>query len=100
MDYPLWLEVVLALSMSVALMGLGGWMLFSFATRAISAAVKLEERRAKKETNALNKWQTLYEDEHEQRINDTTELINKIQELQCEIKRMKDRMAKVKVADL
>jgi hypothetical protein len=100
MEYPLWLEIVLALSVSVALMGLGGWMLFSFATRAITAAVNLEDRRAKKETDALENWQTLYEEEHAQRIKDTADLINKVQELQCEIKRMKERMAKVKVKDL
>lgn len=100
MEYPLWLEIVLALSVSVALMGLGGWMLFSFASRAITAAVNLEDRRAKKETDALENWQTLYEEEHAQRIKDTADLINKVQELQCEIKRMKERMAKVKVKDL
>lgn len=100
MEYPLWLEIVLALSVSVALMGLGGWMLFSFAAKAITAAVNLEDRRAKKETDALDNWQTLYEEEHAQRIKDTADLINKVQELQCEIKRMKERMAKVKVKDL
>ena len=100
MEYPLWLEIILTLSVSVALMGLGGWLLFSFAAKAITAAVKLEDRRAKKETDALDNWQTLYEEEHAQRIQDTADLINKVQELQCEIKRMKERMAKVKVKDL
>ena len=57
-------------------------------------------KQNQKETDALENWQTLYEEEHAQRLQDTADLINKVQELQCEIKRMKERMAKVKVKDL
>ena len=100
MEYPLWLEIVLALSVSVALMGLGGWMLFSFATRAISAAVQLEDRRAKKETNALNKWQDLYEEEKAKRLADVSELIQQNSELRKQIELKDALLAKVKVKDL
>lgn len=100
MDYPLWLEILLAISLSIALMGLSGLLLFTAISKAINAALKLEDRRSKKETDALNKWHQLYQDEHKQRISETADLIGKVQELQCENKRMKERMAKVKVADL
>ena len=100
MEYPLWLEIVLALSVSVALMGLGGWMLFSFASRAITAAVNLEDRRAKKETNALNRWQDLYEEEKAKRLADVSDLIQQNNELRKQIERKDALLAKVKVADL
>jgi predicted PurR-regulated permease PerM len=100
MEYPIWLEIVLALSVSVALMGLGGWMLFSFASRAITAAVNLEDRRAKKETNALNRWQDLYEEEKAKRLADVSDLIQQNNDLRKQIERKDALLAKVKVADL
>lgn len=100
MDYPLWLEILLAISMAVALMGLGAWMLFTTITKAINAASKLETKRSDSETKALNKWQKLYEDEHQKRADDNALLIAKITDLECENKRMKQILKKAKVADL
>ena len=100
MNYPLWLEILLAISMAVALMGLGAWMLFTTITKAINAASKLETKRSDSETKALNKWQKLYEDEHQKRADDNALLIAKITDLECENKRMKQILKKAKVADL
>lgn len=100
MNYPLWLEIVLALALSVALMGLGAWMLFTTITKAINAASNLEQKRSNSETKALNKWQKLYEDEHQKRADDNAMLIAKITDLECENKRMKKILGKAKVADL
>ena len=100
MEYPIWLQVVLALSMSVSLIGLGAWMFCTSATKAINAASRLESKRANKETESLNKWQELYEEEHVKRADDNAALIAKIIDLESENKRMKKLLAKVKVADL
>ena len=61
---------------------------------------KLETRRSRNNTKALNKWQRLYEDEHKLRADDNAQLISEILSLQCENKRMKELLGKVKVADL
>ena len=41
MDYPLWLQIILALCMGLALAGLGAWLFCTSATKAIDAANKL-----------------------------------------------------------
>ncbi len=100
MEYPLWLEIVLAISLSFALMGLGAWMLFTMATKAMNAAARLEAKRTNKETEALDSWKNAYEAEHAEHLNDVADLTLKIQGLEREIKIKNQVLAKVKVADL
>lgn len=100
MDYPIWLQIVLALSMSMALAGLGAWLFCTSAVKAIKEANKLEGRRTRKETEALDNWKTAYEAEHQDHIEDVADLINENTRLMCENKRLKELCAKVKVKDL
>lgn len=76
MEYPLWLQVILALCMGLALAGLGAWMLFTTATSAMRAAAALEDRRSHKETEALNNWKALYEEERQERLEVVSDLVN------------------------
>lgn len=100
MEYPLWLQVILALCMGLALAGLGAWMLFTTATRAMRAAAALEDRRSHKETEALNSWKAAYEAEHEDHMNDVAELTDRIFTLEREVKIKNEILAKAKVIEL
>lgn len=100
MEYPLWLQIILALCMGLALAGLGAWMLFTTATKALKAAARLENMRSRKETDALNGWKAAYDAEHEEHINDVAELTDKILILEREAKIKNALLAKVKVVDL
>lgn len=100
MEYPIWLQVVLALSMSVSLMGLGAWMFCTSAAKAINAANKLEIKRANRETEALDNWKQAYDAEHTEHLNDVADLTNEILALKREIELKNLILAKVKVADL
>ena len=100
MEYPVWLSIVLGLAMAVALAGLGGWLLFTSLTKAINAALKLESKRTNRETEALDCWKTAYDAEHEDHVNDVTELTDTIFTLKKEIEIKNRLLAKVKVKDL
>ena len=100
MEYPHWLEIILAASMAVALMGLGAWMLFTTATKAIKAASALESMRSRKETEALNTWKTAYEAEHAEHLSDVADLTNEILTLKREIEVKNLVLSKVKVKDI
>lgn len=100
MEYPLWLQIILALCMGLALAGLGAWMLFTTVTNALKAATRLEDRRSHRETEALNNWKAAYDAEHEEHINDVAELTDKILILEREAKIKNALLAKVKVVDL
>lgn len=100
MDYPLWLQIILALCMGLALAGLGAWLFCTSATKAIDAANKLEDRRTNRETEALDNWKTAYEAEHEDHINDVAELTGRILTLEREIKIKNQILSKVKVTDI
>lgn len=100
MEYPIWLQVVLALSMSVSLMGLGAWMFCTSATKAINAANKLEIKRANRETEALDNWKQAYDAEHAEHLQDVAELSAELNKLRRDIERKNALLAKVKVADL
>jgi hypothetical protein len=67
---------------------------------AIDAEARLQSKRRKKETKALNNWQNLYEEEKQKRLRDVADLINENSRLLCENKRMKELLGKVKVKDL
>ena len=100
MEYPRWLQVILALCMGTALAGLGAWLLFTTVANALHAAARLEDIRTHKETEALNNWTTAYDAEHEEHLQDVAELTDRILTLEREA-RLKDKLlSKVKVADL
>lgn len=100
MNYPLWLEILLAISMAVALMGLGAWMLFTTLTKALNAAARLEDKRTNRETDALNTWKTAYEAEHAEHLQDVADLTNEILTLKREIEVKNLVLSKVKVKDI
>ena len=100
MNYPEWLEIFLAICMGLALAGLGAWMFYTAAIKLIRAAVRLEDKRTNRETEALDCWKQAYDAEHEDHLNDVADLIGENSRLACENKRMKELLAKVKVKDL
>lgn len=100
MEYPLWLQVILALCMGLALAGLGAWMLFTTATRAMSAAAALEDRRRHKETEALNNWKALYEEERQERLEVVSDLVNDNMNLRKHNEEMEKLLALVPVSVL
>ena len=100
MNYPEWLEIFLAICMGLALAGLGAWMFYTAAIKLIKGAIRLEDNRTNKETEALDCWKAAYDAEHEDHLNDVADLIEENSRLACENNRMKQLLAKVKVADL
>lgn len=100
MEYPLWLQVILALCMGLALAGLGAWMLFTTATRAMSAAAALEDRRRHRETEALNNWKALYEEERQERLEVVSDLVNDNMNLRKHNEEMEKLLALVPVSVL
>jgi predicted PurR-regulated permease PerM len=97
---PTWAETILVICVALMLAALGVWMMCKAVTEAVNAASRLEAKRRHSDTKALNKWQKLYEEEHQKRADDNAALIAKIIDLESEAKRMKQIMAKAKVADL
>ena len=97
---PTWAETVLIICIALMLTSIGVWLMCKAVTEAVNAASRLEYKRRKSDTKALNKWQRLYEEEHQLRADDNAKLIAEIIDLQCENKRMKNILAKAKVADL
>lgn len=100
MEYPLWLQVILALCMGLALAGLGAWMLFTTVTRAMRAAAALEDRRSHKETEALNNWKALYEEERQERLEVVSDLVNDNMNLRKHNEEMEKLLALVPVSVL
>ena len=97
---PTWAETVLVICIALMLTSIGVWLMCKAVTEAVNAASRLEYKRRKSDTKALNKWQRLYEEEHQLRADDNAKLIAEIIDLQCENKRMKNILAKAKVVDL
>lgn len=100
MNYPEWLEIFLAICMGLALAGLGAWMFYTAAIKLIKGAIRLEDKRTNKETEALDCWKAAYDAEHEEHINDVADLTNEILTLKREIEVKNMVLAKVKVKDL
>ena len=97
---PTWAETILVICVALMLAALGVWMMCKAVTEAVNAASRLETKRRKSDTKALNKWQKLYEQEHQLRADDNAILIAQLTDLQCENKRMKQIMAKARLSDL
>lgn len=97
---PEWAETLLVICVAIMLAGLAAWLACNAIKTAIEAESKLEHKRRHSETKALNKWQKLYEEEHQLRADDNAALIAKVIDLESENKRMKQLLAKVKVKDL
>ena len=100
MNYPLGLEIFLAICMGLSLAGLGAFMLYTFAIRLIRAALRLEDRRTNRETDALDSWKTAYEAERQDHLEDVADLTGRILILEKEAKIKDQLLAKVKVAEL
>ena len=97
---PTWAETVLIICIAMMLTSIGVWLMCKAVTEAVNAASRLETKRRKSDTKALNKWQRLYEEEHKLRADDNAMLIAQLTDLQCENKRMKQILKKAKVADI
>ena len=97
---PTWAETILVICVAVMLAGLAALLVTKAIQEAINAEAKLEHKRRTSDTRALNKWQRLYEEERIQRAEDNAVLVAQLTDLQCENKRMKNILAKAKVADL
>lgn len=99
-ELPTWAETILIICVAIMLAGLAAWLVCKTIQEAIEAESKLEHKRRRSETKAINNWQSLYEEEKSKRINDVSDLIDENMKLMCENKRMKELLAKVKVKDL
>ena len=97
---PTWAETILVICVAIMLAGLAAFVFCKAVTEAIEAESKLERRRYKKETKALNNWQKLYEEEKQKRLQDVGDLAVENSKLFCENKRMKAILEKAKVKDL
>lgn len=97
---PTWAETTLVICVALMLAGLAAFIAMKAITEAIEAESKLQHKRRKSETKALNNWERLYQEEKEKRLRDVADLINENSRLMCENKRMKELLGKVKVKDL
>ena len=97
---PTWAETTLVICVALMLAGLAAYIAMKAITEAIEAESRLERKRRASETKALNKWKCLYEEAKDEHRKEVAELLCEVTDLQCENKRMKQLLAKVKVADL
>ena len=115
---PTWAETVLIICIALMLTSIGVWLMCKAVTEAVNAASRLEYKRRKSDTKALNKWQRLYEEEKQLRLTDVADLISKldaerylnsenmkeadkqIKDLLRQLKEKDALLSKAKVADL
>lgn len=95
-----WAVNVLTICVALMLTALAIFLSMTAIKTAIDAESRLQKKRRKTETKALNNWQTLYEEEKQKRLRDVADLINENSRLMCDNKRMKELLGKVKVKDL
>ena len=100
MTYPTWLEFFLAICMGLALAGLGAFVLYTFAMKLIRAALRLEDKRTEKETEALDIWKTAYEAERQDHVEDVAELTRRILMLEKEAEIKNKLLSKVKLKEV
>ena len=79
-ELPTWAETILIICVAIMLAGLAAWLVCKTIQEAIEAESKLEHKRRRSETKAINNWQSLYEEEKSKHINDVADLISKIQD--------------------
>ena len=97
---PTWASTILVILLALMMASLAAYLVIRAITEAIKAEGKLQHKRRVSETKALNKWKDLYEEERDARLKDNAELFAQIIELQDEVKRMRELMARTKVSDL
>ena len=97
---PTWAATILVILLALMMASLAALVVLKAITEALKAEGNLQQKRRDNETKALNKWQKLYEEEREERLNVNAQLIAEIVELQCENKRMKALLERTKVVDL
>ena len=97
---PTWAETILVICIAIMLAGLAAFVFCKAVTEAIEAESKMERRRYKKETKALNNWEALYQEERQKRLEDVGELTSQVADLLKKIERKDALLAKAKVADL
>lgn len=97
---PTWAETILVLCLAVMLMGLAIWLGANALKAVLDAEARLEKKRRRTETKALNNWQRLYDEERKNHNTDVSDLIDELDEVKGKLKRAEERMAKVKVMDL
>lgn len=104
---PTWAETILIICIAVMLAGLALWISCKAIQEAIEAEAKLEYKRRKKETKALNKWEALFQEERKKRLEDVadlsfqnSELVVEVNELKKKIKAKDELLARKKVKDL
>ena len=97
---PTWAETVLVICLAVMMAGLASWLACKAISEAINAEARIQHKKRYNDNKALSKWQKLYEEEHQLRADDNAMLIAQLTDLQCENKRMKNILAKAKVAEL
>lgn len=107
MRFPTWLAALIATCILLTSVCLAIYLAAVAVKAVIDARLKLQKIRHKSEVKALQKWQSLYEDEQDARRADTNALIEEIGNLQLEINNLKksieskdELLAKVKVAEL
>lgn len=97
---PTWAETILIICVAVMLMGIAIWLGANALKAVLDAEARLEKKRRRDETKALNNWQKLYEEEKQKRLQDVGDLAVENSKLFCENKRMKAILEKAKVKDL
>lgn len=97
---PTWAETILVICVAIMLAGLAAFIFCKAVTEAIEAEAKLERKRMRKETKALNNWEALYQEEKAKRLADVGELSTQIADLLKKIERKDALLAKAKVKDI
>lgn len=97
---PTWAETTLVICVALMLTALAIWLAMSAIKNAIEAESRLQHKRRRSETQALNNWKALYEEEKQKRLDTVADLTYENFNLARENERMKGLLAKVKVADI
>ena len=97
---PSWAETILVVCVAIMLSALAAFLLADSACRVIDSESRLERKRRDKETDALDKWKSLYEEEKRHRVEAISDLMAENYDLRRENARMKTMLEKVKVKDL
>ena len=97
---PHWAMVLVTITVAVSIAGLAIYLVAMAMNRFLNLSAQLETNRSRKETLALDNWQTLYYDEKALHMQDISDLSSQIVKLEKENERMRSILKKTKVADL